>query len=262
MRQTLRLIWTFFKFNLQMAFAYRLDTLINILINLTWLGWELFSLSIIFTNTTNLSGWGPGELVALLGIFRLVNTLMSTLLWPATEKFNTSVRDGSLDYTLLQPSNSLFVITFSRMVIWRAWDLLLGIGLITVGLRMSAQLVTPLRAMYFLVLALAGVVVLYSLWVVLIALTFWFTKFDNNVTILQALLDTGRYPATIYPFWLRAIITFLVPIAVATTVPMQALRGELSGAQVLFFTGIAAGALLIAYRIWKAGVRQYSGASS
>ncbi len=74
---------------------------------------------------------------------------------------------------------------------------------------------------------------IYSLWVVLIALTFWFVKFDNNVTILQALMDTGRYPVSVYPAWLRLIVTFVVPIAVATTVPMQALRGQLGGWQVL-----------------------------
>ena len=104
--------------------------------------------------------------------------------------------------------------------------------------------------------------VIYSLWVVLIALTFWFVKFDNNVTILQALLDSGRYPATIYPPWLRLIVTFIVPIAVATTVPLQALRGELSGGLVLLFLGVGLGSFLIAGRVWKRGVRVYSGASS
>jgi ABC-2 type transport system permease protein len=96
----------------------------------------------------------------------------------------------------------------------------------------------------------------------LIAATFWFTKFDNNVTILQALLDTGRYPATIYPPWLRMIVTFLIPIALATTVPLQALRGDLVVWQVLLFLAVGAGAYLLAYRVWCAGVRRYSGASS
>jgi len=95
--------------------------------------------------------------------------------------------------------------------------------------------------------------VIYSLWVVLIALTFWFVKFDNNVTILQALLDSGRYPATIYPPWLRLIVTFIVPIAVATTVPLQALRGELSAGLVLLFLGVGAGSFLIAGQVWKRG---------
>ncbi len=101
-----------------------------------------------------------------------------------------------------------------------------------------------------------------EMWIVLMALTFGFVKFDNNVTILQALLDTGRYPSTVYPIWLRVIVTFLVPIAVATTVPLQALRGELSPAQVLLFLAISAACFLAARRFWYAGVRKYSGASS
>ena len=121
-----RLFSALFKINLQMALAYRADTVVNILVNLMWLGWELLGLSIIFSNTDTLGGWGPGELIALLGVFRLVNTLMAALIWPNTEKFNASVRDGSLDYTLLQPANSLFLVTFSRIVIWRVWDLAAG----------------------------------------------------------------------------------------------------------------------------------------
>ncbi len=60
---------------------------------------------------------------------------MAVLIWPNTEKFNASVRDGTLDYTLLQPVNSMFLVTFSRMVIWRVWDLVLGAVLIVVGIR-------------------------------------------------------------------------------------------------------------------------------
>ncbi|MGH2523512.1 MAG: ABC-2 family transporter protein, partial [Anaerolineales bacterium] len=74
--------------------------------------------------------------------------------------------------------------------------------------------------------------------------------------------DAGRVPATVYPPWLRLIVTFVVPIAVATTVPLQALRGDLSGGQVLLFLGVGAASVLVAARVWKAGVRRYSGASS
>jgi ABC-2 type transport system permease protein len=79
---------------------------------------------------------------------------------------------------------------------------------------------------------------------------------------LQALMDSGRYPATVYPIWLRVLVTFVVPIAVATTVPLQALRGELAWPQVLLFLGIGAASLVISAAVWKAGVRRYSGASS
>ena len=259
---TLRLVRAFIKVNLQIALAYRADTAVNILINLMWLGWELVGLSIIFANTDTLAGWGPGELITLLGVFRLVNLLMAALIWPATEKFNASVRDGSLDYTLIQPADSLLLVSISRVVVWRVWELGLAAVLMIVGVRMSGG-VTDLQSLgSFLLLMVSGAIVIYSLWVALIALTFWFVKFDNNVTILQALLDSGRYPATIYPPWLRLIVTYLVPIAVATTVPLQGLRGDLAAAQVALFLAVGALSFTLARQIWKAGVKRYSGASS
>jgi ABC-2 type transport system permease protein len=245
-----------------MSLAYRADTVVNILLNLMWLGWELLGLSIIFNNTDTLGGWGVGELIALLGVFRLVNTFMAALIWPNTERFNQSVRDGSLDYSLLQPVSSMFLVTFSRITVWRIWDLVLAFILIVVGIRMSGDITTPVSILTFLILTLSGAIVLYSLWIVLIALTFWFTKFDNNVTILQALLDAGRYPVTVYPVWLRIIVTYLIPIAVATTVPLQALRGELSAGRVLLFLGIGLASFWIATLVWRSGIKRYSSASS
>jgi ABC-2 type transport system permease protein len=188
--------------------------------------------------------------------------MMIALIWPNTEKFNQSIRDGSMDYTILQPVNSMFLVTFSRISVWRVWDLVLAVVLIVSGITISGDVTTPLSILIFLVLTVSGTLVLYSLWIVLIALTFWFTKFDNNVTILQALLDSGRYPVTVYPVWLRIIVTFIIPIAVATTVPLQGLRGDLDLLRVLMFLGISAASFLVASRIWKAGLKQYSGASS
>jgi ABC-2 type transport system permease protein len=260
--QTLKLLSAFFKVNVQMALAYRADTIVNILLNIMWLAWELLSLNIIFNNTTTLGGWGFGELIALLGVFRLVHTLMIALIWPNTEKFNQSIRDGSMDYTILQPVNSMFLVTFSRITVWRIWDLVLAIILILVGINMSGDIVTPLHILTFILLAISGTIVIYSLWIILIALTFWFTKFDNNVTILQALLDSGRYPATVYPAWLRIIVTFVIPIAVATTIPLQALRGDLELKQIVTYFVVAVISFLVASRVWKLGLKRYSGASS
>ena len=61
MKNSLRLIKVFLQVNLQMSMAYRADTVINLLLNVMWLGWELLSLSIIFSNTKTLGGWGIGE---------------------------------------------------------------------------------------------------------------------------------------------------------------------------------------------------------
>ena len=140
--------------------------------------------------------------------------------------------------------------------------MVLAVVLMVVGINMSGDSITALQILTFILLATTGTLVIYSLWIVLIAMTFWFTKFDNNVTILQALLDAGRYPATVYPVWLRVIVTFIIPIAVATTIPLQALRGDLTLASTLLFASIGFISFGIASQIWKAGLKRYSGASS
>ena len=259
----LRVLGALFKINLQQELAYRVDTLVNILTSLLWLGYELVGLSIIFGATNSIGGWRLGDVLALLGVFRIINTFMQMVVWPNTEKFNRGIREGTLDYTFLQPINSQFMVSFSRIVIWNAWNLLIGIALIVVGLFFSnSALPNAVSIASFLLLTFSGGVIVYSVWVVLIALTFWFTKFDNNVTLMQALMDTGRYPATVYPAWLRVIVTFVVPIAVATTVPLQALRGELEWWQIIMALLASVAVFMISRLVWNAGTRRYSGASS
>jgi ABC-2 type transport system permease protein len=167
-----------------------------------------------------------------------------------------------MDYTILQPVSSMFLVTFSRISVWRIWDLVLAIVLIVVGVNLAGDVATPLSVFNFILLTISGTIIIYSLWIVLIAFTFYFTKFDNNVTILQALLDSGRYPVTVYPVWLKIIVTYLIPIALATTIPLQALRQDLEPLQVVLFLGIGIASFIVASRIWKAGLKRYSGASS
>jgi ABC-2 type transport system permease protein len=257
-----RVLSALLKINIQQELAYRTDTLINLLTSVMWLGWELIGLSIIFSNTSSIGGWRAGDILALLGVFRLVNTFMQMVVWPNTEKFNRGIREGSLDYTFLQPIDSQFMVSFSRIVIWNVWNLAIGAAMIVVGLSMTSNTASVAGVVTFLLLTFSGGVVIYSLWVVLIALTFWFTKFDNNVTLMQALMDAGRYPATIYPTWLRVIVTFVVPVALATTVPLQALRGELTWWQIVLALLVSVAAFFVSRLVWKAGVKRYSGASS
>jgi ABC-2 type transport system permease protein len=75
-------------------------------------------------------------------------------------------------------------------------------------------------------------------------------------------MDSGRYPVSVYPVWMRIIVTFIIPIAVATTVPLQALRGDLNANQIMIFFMVAVVSFIVASRIWKSGLKRYSGASS
>jgi ABC-2 type transport system permease protein len=74
--------------------------------------------------------------------------------------------------------------------------------------------------------------------------------------------EAGRWPVSLYPGWLRFGLTFLVPVAFATTVPAEALTGRLNPQVLLGTVGLAAVMLVVSRLFWRAGIRHYSGASA
>src|SRR5208283_6125208 len=119
-----------------------------------------------------------------------------------------------------------------------------------------------LQAIAFLAMLLAGSVIIYSFFLILTTLAFWLVRVENILTIFQSMYEAGRWPVSLYPGWLRYGLTFIIPVAFATTVPAEALTGRLNGETALI-SAIAALALFILARlIWRIGLRHYSGASS
>ena len=74
--------------------------------------------------------------------------------------------------------------------------------------------------------------------------------------------EAGRWPIGIYPHWLRYILTFLVPVAFAITVPAEALSGRLTPESMITSGLLCAFLLAFSRWFWKRGLKNYSGASA
>ena len=114
----------------------------------------------------------------------------------------------------------------------------------------------------FILMLIAGGVIIYSFFLILGTLSFWFVRVENFLTIFQSMYDAGRWPVSLYPGWLRYGLTFVVPIAFATTIPAEALTSRLSWVTLLLATAIAAFLLVISRLFWRVGLRHYSGTSA
>src|SRR5688572_26383795 len=109
---------------------------------------------------------------------------------------------------------------------------------------------------------IAAPATIYAFWLMLATMTFWFVKIDNILVIFQSMYTAGRWPVGIYPPWLRTTLTFLVPIAFATTVPAEALSGRLTPPVLVGAVALAIVLNGMARALWLVGVRHYSGASA
>jgi len=74
--------------------------------------------------------------------------------------------------------------------------------------------------------------------------------------------EAGRWPVSIYPAWLRVILTFIVPVAFAVTIPAEAAVGRLTPAMLLGGLALAAAMLILSRWFWRFGIKHYSGASA
>ena len=262
MLRHLRLIWLFARISVQDDAAYRIDFLAHVVVTLLHFGAELVGLWTIFSNTPSLAGWGPFEMLALLGVFRIMTGLIALTIAPNMRLIMEEIRDGKLDYILLKPINSQFYVSFRRIVVWRLADLVLGVILIAVAIVKLGASFSPMVVLTFLVLLAAGATIIYSFWLILATLAFWLTRVTNMEMVFWNVFEAGRYPVDIYRPWVRWGLTFIVPLAFLTTFPAGALVGKTPALGVAASVLVACTALIAASGFWRFGVSRYSGASA
>jgi ABC-2 type transport system permease protein len=120
----------------------------------------------------------------------------------------------------------------------------------------------PLEAVEFILMLTSGAVIIYSFFLILATLSFWFVRVENILVIFQSMYEAGRWPISLCPGWLRFGLTFIVPVAFATSIPAEALTGRLNSWTFLGAAGLAALLFIVARLIWRLGLRRYSGASA
>lgn len=262
MTRYLHLLRTFFAVNAASELQYRANFVMALLRSLINVGTNGANLALIFSNTSTLAGWTAPELVAVTGVWFVMGGFMRVIIRPSLAKLMEDVRLGTLDYVLVKPEESQVLASVRVIELWSLTDAVLGLLLIAGALwRLSAH-VGPAQAVAFGVVLLAGGVMLYSFCLVLATSTFWIVRADNILVIFGEMFAAGRYPVTIYPGWLRIVLTLVVPVAFATTVPVQAITGRLTLPGAAGTVALAALLFFVASQFWRFGLRHYTGASA
>ena len=260
--RVLRLLWVFIRIGILGELAYRVNFFVQLFQSLLGLGTALAGLAVIFAHTDTLGDWRPNELVALVGVYLLVGGAINLVIQPSMERLIESVREGTLDFTLTKPEDAQLLVSVQAVQIWKLIDILLGFGVLIVALVRLGADVGAGQAIAFAVALLCGGAIVYSFWLILATCSFWFVRVENILVIFQSMYEAGRWPVSIYPQWLRFPLTFVVPVAFATTVPAQALTGRLTAQTLLGAVALAFSLLVVSRLFWRVGVRYYSGASA
>lgn len=257
-----RLIATYVRLSTLNELQYRANFFVRLFQALLSLGTAIGGLAVIFSHTDEVGGWQVEEIVALLGIFFLVRGFIYTVIQPSLERFMQDIRKGTLDFTLTKPEDAQFLVSIRQVEIWSLLDVIMGLGVLIWALARLNEQVSVGDLLIFCLLLLAGGVIVYSFWLILATCAYWFVRIENILVIFQSMYEAGRWPIRIYPQALQTMLTFLVPVAFAVTVPAEALTGRLTVNTSVLAAALAIGLFALSRWFWLFGIKHYSGASA
>jgi len=259
-RAVLRLVAAQARLSGLAALQYRLGFWTEGLLGAMWSAIGVIPLLVATSYQPTVAGWGPWELMAVTGLFMGFSGVFGALLQPALIESMEHIRRGSLDALLLRPVDALALCLTSAFAPWRLTEAIAGAGLVAVALvKVGAAPDLGMVAAALVVIA-AGIVGLYALGILALCASFWAMQLQNLTYLFDALLDFARWPSAVFKGPLRAFFTFVVPFAVMTTMPAEALLGRLAVSDVGIAVAVAAGLLVIARRCWWASLRGYTSA--
>lgn len=263
MRRHLRLLGVFWKSILLNELEYRVNFLVNVLVGLSWSLWALAGATFFYQYRDSIRGWSYYQALVVLGLFMFFTGLINAFMRPNLERLTEHIRSGTLDFVLVKPVNAQFYASLREISVWVLSDILIGASVVAYALNQLGVQPSLVQLGLFFVLIVSAALTMYSLVLMLATTAFWAVQVDNILELLFSFYEAGRFPVTIYPQWMRILLTFVVPIAFVTTVPAEAVLGRLTDAWMMVYAlafGLGLFALSAGY--WRYALRHYSSASS
>lgn len=259
---SLRLAGAQLRMSVLAALQYRLGFWTEGVLGVVWNGIGMIPLLVAVEHRGTVEGWGAWELVVLTGCFTGITGLFGALLQPALIASMNHIRLGTLDYVLLRPADALVLCLVADFSPWRLVEVFGGAVLVVVGLVKLGSVPTVGSLAAALAVGVAGIVALYGFGVLILCASFRAVRLQNLTFLMEALLDFGRWPVQVFRGPLKAFFTFVVPLAVMTTYPAEALIGRLAWSTVGIACATSAALLLVARLLWTRCLAGYTSASS
>ncbi len=259
-----RLMGLFLRASIQEETASRMNFMVNILNTVLSLTTSIFGIVILFHVVTTIQGWTFAQALTLLGIYQLIMALQSLVIEPSMNSLGGIGGDawtGRFDYTLQAPVATQFLVSFQKWRLWALIDVALSCVILGVALSLLGRQLSLLQVAMFVLALCISLLIVYAIFLLLTSASLW-QQGVPLVWIFTSFMQLGRYPVGIYPGALKLMLTWIVPVAFITTVPVEVLTRQVSPIMLLGDVGIALVLLLVASAFFRMSLRHYTGASS
>jgi ABC-2 type transport system permease protein len=262
MTRYLRLLAIQLRVSTASAMAYRANFLIQGAISLVWMGITLLPLIVLFNGRETVAGWDAPSALIVIAYFMAVHAVLEGMISPSLVDLVEKIRVGSFDYVLLKPVDAQASISTSRYEPWKVFDLAGAIIVVIYAFLRRGAAPSASNLVLGILLFGTGVLATYALWILCAAASFWVVRLDNLMHLLGAIFDTARWPVHVFPGVWRILFTYVIPVAIMTTYPAQALLGTLDVRTAFATVGGSLLLLAVSRVVWRTAIRSYTSASS
>ncbi|HEY0981940.1 MULTISPECIES: ABC transporter permease [unclassified Schlesneria] len=230
-RKYRRVFGTFFRNSCLRELTFRSNFLITLFTRGFWFIVQVIMFDLIYRNVNQINDWSREEYFGFMATGMLVNALVEAFFMPNCARFSELIRTGDLDFALLKPIDTQFLVSLEKMELAMVSQVAFAVGLLIYSVVGAQHSVTWVPVVMYLLLIVAAVVFFYSLMIGLAATSIFFGRNQGLLDFWFYVTIFARYPSSIYTGSptaevFRFLFSYVLPILLVITVPARVLLGK------------------------------------
>jgi len=243
--------------------TFQINFLLWIVVELSWFALQLCFINVIYLHTDSIAGWSRWEVVLLLGASNFIQQIFQAFFLVNCTHLSELVRTGKLDFLLLLPVNSRFIISLRQLDLGAFVNAAIAAGVMIYAAARLELKPSLGQVMVFLVLCGVGSLIHYALMFLLATISFWTVQAQGIVWVYYNLFNVARLPDAAFQGFFKIFFSYAVPMLLVANVPVKWLVERLASPwELLPLAGMALVCLAVSELVWRLSVRRYTSASS
>lgn len=243
--------------------GFKANFLLWIVVEMLWFGLQLGFMTVIYRHTDHIATWTKWEVVLLVGASHFIQQTFTAIFLTNVTNLSEFIRTGKLDFMLLLPVNTRFLISFRQVDLGGFVNAASAVAVMVYAARQLELTISVGQWIGFLILTVSSVLVHYSLMLILATSSFWTVRGQGVVWGYYNLFNIARMPDAAFRGLFKVLFTYVLPILLVANVPAKLLARKLESPMEMFLlVALSTVCFAISEAVWRFALRRYTSASS
>jgi ABC-2 type transport system permease protein len=242
---------------------FKANFLMWIVVEMLWFALQLCFIGVLYLHTDSIGTWTKWQVVLLIGASHFIQQIYQAFFLINCANLSELVRSGKLDFLLLLPANTRFIVSLRQVDLGAFVNALSATAVMIYAARQLHLIPGAALVVGFLALCVLGIAVHYSLMFMLAAISFWTVRAQGIVWGYYNLFQIARMPDEAFSGLFKAVFTFALPMLLVSNVPVRLLTDKLASPLPMLVLAVMAVLCAAASQaFWRLSLRRYTSASS